>query len=407
MRDTLELEVSGADARGLAHLEKAQALFRNYIGDPLAEVEAAIRENPAMPMGYALKAWLYLLGTEAGGIAPARAAFLAAIRLPANRREALHLRAIACLLDGHWHEAARVMAELSAEFPRDLLALQCGHQLDFFTGESRMLRDRVARALPAWSEGMPGYDALLGMHAFGLEECGEYAAAEAAGRRAVELEPRNSWAQHAVAHVMEMQGRRAEGIAWMRADPEAWTRESFFAVHNWWHVALFHLALGETDEVLALYDGPIAGANSAVVLEMIDASAMLWRLMLRGVDVGNRWQKLAERWQPHAASGNYAFNDMHAMMAFVGAGRGAEAAEILRAQEEAMRRGGDNAMFTREVGHPATLAMQAFAERRYEECARLLRPVIPVAWRFGGSHAQRSLLNLTHAEADRRGRMAA
>ena len=68
--------------------------------------------------------------------------------------------------------------------PRDALALQAGHQIDFFTGNSRMLRDRIARAMPAWSEGMPGYHATLGMQAFGLEEMGDYARAEALGRKA-------------------------------------------------------------------------------------------------------------------------------------------------------------------------------------------------------------------------------
>ena len=137
---------------------------------------------------------------------------------------------------------------------------------------------------------VPGYHAVLGMHAFGLEETGDYAAAEKSGRDAVELEPRDGWAQHAVAHVMEMQGRQRDGIAWMPDNADGWSRDSFFAVHNWWHVALYHLDLGEIDEVLALFDGPIYGARSRVILDMIDASAMLWRLHLRGIDVGDRWQ---------------------------------------------------------------------------------------------------------------------
>ena len=53
---------------------------------------------------------------------------------------------------------------------------------------------------------MPYYGYLLGMGAFGLEEVGEYAEAEKMGRRAVEIEPRDGWAVHAVAHVMQMQG---------------------------------------------------------------------------------------------------------------------------------------------------------------------------------------------------------
>jgi len=65
--------------------------------------------------------------------------------------------------------------------------------VDFYTGDTRMLRDCIARALPAWSPDLPGYHAVLGMHAFGLEETGLCTRAEAAGRRAVELEPRDAW----------------------------------------------------------------------------------------------------------------------------------------------------------------------------------------------------------------------
>src|SRR5690606_16697544 len=122
-------------------------------------------------------------------------------------------------------------------WPRDGLALQAGHQLDFLTGDARMLRDRIAGVMPTWDPSMPGYHAVLSMHAFGLEEAGDYTAAEAQGRRSVELQPRDGWGWHAVAHVMEMQDRAKEGAAWLGKNSDIWSHESFFAVHNWWHLA--------------------------------------------------------------------------------------------------------------------------------------------------------------------------
>jgi tetratricopeptide (TPR) repeat protein len=399
MKDSAGYELSGASARGLAALEEGLHQFRCYIGDPVATVERVLADSPDLVMGQVLKAYLHLLGTEPGALPVARGAHEAAVALPANDRERRHIQAIGHVIAGRWRAAALALEDLSVEYPRDALALQAGHLIDFFIGDSRMLRDRIARALPAWGKGVPGYHAVLGMHAFGLEETGDYARAEAVGRLSVELEPRDGWGQHAVAHVMEMQGRRRDGIAWMRANPEAWSRDSFFAVHNWWHVALFHLGLGEIDEALALYDGPIFGKASSVVLEMIDASAMLWRLHLRGVDVGNRWDAVARNWEPVASAGNYAFNDMHAMMAFVGAGRVKAADAVLEAQRAAMDTAGDNAQFTREVGHAATRAIRAFGDGDYGATVRLLRPIRSYAHRFGGSHAQRDLLDLTLIEA--------
>jgi tetratricopeptide (TPR) repeat protein len=399
LRDDLNHLVTGATRTSLEHYQHALRLLQCYIGDPVAVVDAAIDESPTMVMAHALKAWLHLLGTESNGLPVARESLRTALQLRANRREAGHLQAIGRVIAGRWHDAGRVLEDVAIEYPNDALALQAGHQIDFFTGNSRMLRDRIARALPAWSERMPGFHALLGMHAFGLEETADYGRAESQGRRAVELEPHDGWAQHAVAHVMEMQGRPSDGIAWMRANPDAWSRDSFFCVHNWWHLALFHLEVGQVDEGLALFDGPIYGKRSTVVLDMVDASALLWRLQLRGFDVSGRWSALADRWEPLAAAANYAFNDVHAMMAFVGADRRHAAASILEAQLAAMERDDDNAMFTRDVGRPLTLAIRAFGDGDYAEAVRLLRPIRNIAARFGGSHAQRDLLDLTLIEA--------
>jgi tetratricopeptide (TPR) repeat protein len=395
--------VSGADAKSIEHLETALHELRCYIRDPVATVNATLTQSPDMTMAHVLMAYLHLLGTEPAALPVAKQACQDASKLPATDRERRHVEAARLLTEGRWRDAGRALEDLSIDYPRDALALQVGHVVDFFVGDSRMLRDRIARALPSWNESMPGYHAVLGMHAFGLEETGDYAQAEAQGRRGVELEPRDGWSQHAVAHVMEMQNRQRDGIAWMRGNADAWSHESFFAVHNWWHLALYHLDLGDIDEVLALYDGPVYGKQSPIVLEMIDASAMLWRLMLRGIDVGNRWEALADSWAPVATAGNYAFNDMHAMMAFVGSGRGKAADAVLKAQDLALEQSGDNVAFTQEVGRPATRAIKAFGDGNYAETVRLLRPIRSYAHRFGGSHAQRDLLDLTLIEAALRG----
>jgi hypothetical protein len=220
------------DGAATAYME-GLTRFNLFTSDPIASAEAATASTPDFVMGHVLRAWLLLLSTEASAQLPARESWLAAQDLPMTTQEAGHVAALGHLLNGRWHQAARVLEDVSIAHPRDMLALQVGHQLDFFTGHARMLRDRIARALPAWSRELPGRHALLGMLAFGLEEMGDYAAAEAAGREAVALERRDAWAQHAVAHVMEMQGRTTDGIAWMRADISAWTEDNFFAVHNW------------------------------------------------------------------------------------------------------------------------------------------------------------------------------
>src|SRR5262249_11085507 len=158
----------------------------------------------------------------------------------ANAREHGHVAACRAWLDGDWQRAVELWGRVAIDYPRDSLAIQLAHLGDFYLGQSAMLRDRIARVLPAWDHDRPGYGYTLGMHAFGLEECGEYALAEGAGCRALLAERRDPWAIHAVAHVMEMQGRLAEGVSWLLEREGDWAHDNGFAFHNWWHRALYH-----------------------------------------------------------------------------------------------------------------------------------------------------------------------
>ena len=398
--------LSGANAQSTALYSQAAQELLCLVDDPVATVDSAIAASPEMAMAHVLKAWMHLLGTEPAGVAVAVACLEAADPLAADERERAHLGAARALAQGRWHEAGLRLEDLSARFPRDTLALQAGHQIDFFRGDSRMLRDRLARALPAWDKGVPGWHAVLGMHAFGLEETGNYTAAEAQGRHAVELAPRDSWAWHAVAHVLEMRQATHEGIAWLEPTRAVWSKGSLLSTHNTWHLALYHLELDHHDEVLRLYDEAIGGTGSAVVMDLVDASAMLWRLHLRGVGgkaLGERFNAIADRWAEHWAdvggAGQYAFNDLHAMVAFVGADRPQQQQVVVDAQQAALQTDADNATFTRQAGQAATLAIQAFGTGDYARATALLRPVRSVAHRIGGSHAQRDLLDLTLLEA--------
>ena len=169
------------------------------------------------------------------------------------------------------------------------------------------------------------------MAAFGLEETGHYGEALEAGRAAVAANPDDVWAIHAVVHTYEMQGRIDEGIAFLRSDETRWESGNLFTVHNWWHLALYELEAGRPERALAIYDAEVHHAGSlGVPIEMIDASALLWRLRLEDADTGGRFGPLADAWAAKSdAAPWYAFNDLHAVMAFAGAGRLADARELV------------------------------------------------------------------------------
>ncbi len=402
VRDHRGAPLTGANTRSIELYETAICQFNCYVGDPVATVDGALAESPDFAMATALKAYLLLSGMERAPVSMA-ADLLAKLRsLKLNDRERRHAAVIACLIDGAFNRASERLDDILIENPRDIVALQMGHLLDFYRGDSRNLRDRVARILAEWNSHMPGYHTLLGMHAFGLEETADYARAEESARRAIALNKRDGWAYHAIAHVMEMTGRYEDGAAFMRDGESGWAPESFFQVHNWWHLALFRLEADQNAEVLKLYDGPVRGGQSAVVLEMVDAAALLWRLKLRGVDVGNRWDAVADRWQPLIEDKLYAFNDSHAVMALLGSGRIGEAERAVSIMTETARKQSDNAAMSRDVGLPLARALLAFEHGKYAATIELLRPLRNIAQRFGGSHAQRDLIDLTLIEAARR-----
>jgi hypothetical protein len=298
------------------------------------------------------------------------------------------------------HGSGRLLERHVIDHPRDLFALQLAHVLDLALGQSEMLRDRIGRAIGHWSSDDEGYGYVLGMHAFGLEECNEYARAEATGRRAVELQPHDAWAVHAVAHVCEMQGRVDEGLAWLTTTRRDWCEKNSLAVHNHWHMALMHLSRGDEVSALAMYDAAVAPAAQAFALDFVDASALLWRLTLAGVPVQGRWAALAARWRSQSTLGAIAFNDVHAMMAMVGAEDADGAAEVAAAIETAAAQSEVPAW--RAVALPFSRALQAFGAGRHASCAQLVLPLLSASHPLGGSHAQRDILRLTAAEAARR-----
>ena len=186
--------------------------------------------------------------------------------------------------DGRWELATRRLEQALLRHPRDLLALRVAVDLYYFLGNVQDLRDVTARVIGSWTDDLPGWAWVQGIYAFGLEEAGHYRRAETAARNALERNPRDIYASHALAHVFEMEGRQEEGIAFLGGTVDDW-KDSYFANHNWVHKALYHIEVGDFDALLPLYDDQIRGDRPMRWVPLVDCAAVLWRLMLFGVDV--------------------------------------------------------------------------------------------------------------------------
>jgi hypothetical protein len=384
--------------RAIDHLVR----FQPEVVDVAAEAAAA---DPGCLMARVFGAYLALMSTEEGAVAAAREALGPASSgvAPLLPRERAHLAAARTWAAGDMTGAGALLDEISVEHPRDLLALAVGHQVDFFTGDAVNLRDRIGRALGAWHDDDPQLGFVQGMYAFGLEECNLYGLSADVGRSAVERNPDDVWGIHSVVHTHEMQGQIPEGIRFLREREPQWQTGNFLNVHNSWHYALYLLQGNDVPGALAVYDRVLHHAGSQdVALELLDATALLWRLQLEGISVGGRWAPLAEAWARLLTPGYYPFNDMHAIMAFVGTGDLDRAEEVVTALEHVAGEGDRTTtgwQMTSAVGLPVCRSLLHFGRGRYQQVLDELLPIRTRVHEFGGSHAQRDAVERTLLEA--------
>ncbi|MBK7063112.1 MAG: tetratricopeptide repeat protein [Rubrivivax sp.] len=410
MNDVRGNALGTASASARDAVEKALWRMMSFYDVPMADLDLAIAADPAWPLPHVMKAGFLLSLTEPALVPEAQTHLERARPLMARGtpREQAHFAAVEQVADGRWHGACRIWDELLIDHPRDALALQWGQLWDFYRGDAAGLRLRPARALPAWDEADPLFPCVLALYAFGLEENNLYAQAEEAGRHALDIDARVPWAVHAVAHVMEMQGRFEEGNTWLRQHQPVWAEGNGFAGHLWWHKALFRLEALDVAGALRIVDKQLSGDALQITLQRLDAAAMLWRLHLLGHDMSAACATLLAGWDTSEGSaGYYAFNDVHLVVTMLAAGEVSRAeAWVARCAERALD-GADarraNHVLAREVGLPLLRGLLAFGRGEHDSAADALYAVRGQLQRLGGSHAQRDLVDLTLLSAAARG----
>ena len=353
-------------------------------------------------MGQCFKGYLFnLFGTSAvlGKIDES----LAAAELGVSRvtkREAAHVAALRAWSKGDLASACAVWDDILLEYPHDLLALRLHHYNSFWMGRTQDLRDGVARVFDQWDKSVPGYSNVQGMYAFGLEECGDYARAEEFGRQAVESNPDDLWAIHAVAHVLEMRGRLRDGIEWLSYPADQWEDRNPFKGHLWWHAAMYPVELGDYDAVLALFDRSIKTEAWDFYLDVQNGASILLRLDLLGVDVGDRWKAMADAMEAHIDDHVLAFTDTHTMIALTADKRFDAAEKMLSSLREFSKTPDNFAAGTMESATiPICQALLDFGKGLHDAVVDGLMPLRYDLACIGGSHAQRDIFSQVLVES--------
>ena len=401
-------ETAEPHADSLRRCERALELLLTHRGNPSVEIERALAEDPACVFGHCLRAAV-IVRADAGIARSKLGASVAAIEAlcpDTDDHWRRHAAAARAWLEGDPALAVERYGAIVIDWPHDILALTVSHALDFRLGRRRMMRDRIVPVLPEWDARTPGYPSVLAMYAFALEENGQYRRAEEIARRALAFDPRHPGAIHVVVHVMEMQGRAREGLAFLAATEVGWIEGTGFSVHLAWHRALLQLDANDPDAALVTCDAQIANGYASDISQLTDASALLWRLHLRDIELGGRWQALADRWEVQTLADARPFYVVHAMMAFVVAGRTAAVKRLFEALPRAYGRVRSPTLSEDELAPLFCEALLAFSRGDYAACIDRLGRVRHIAHRCGGSLAQCDLIHLTFTEAALRARRA-
>lgn len=410
--DVRGLEVTAGSSDAVVRLDVAIESYLGARSDTRTLIEAAIENDADFALAHCLDGYLWMLSSKREGRERARRAVAQARAVAAThvltRRESHHIAALDAWSMGDMRGAAAIWSAILADDPRDLVAIKVSQFVLSYLGESEGMRDVVATVLRAWDPALPGYGYLLGCYAYGLEEAGDYDAAEKLGRRAVELNPHDIWAAHAVAHVAEMQGRRQEGIAWITNGIEHWRECNNFALHLRWHEALFRLDLEDNDRVLQVYDREVRDRQTDEYLDIANAVSLLWRLEQAEVDVGDRWRELADCARRHMDDHSLVFVDLHYLMALAAVG---DTIGVERFLHSCMRFAAEDpsteARVMAEVGLPLARAVVAHRRGDYGDVVAELMPWRAKIRRIGASHAQRDVFEQLLIDAAWRDRQLA
>lgn len=381
-------------AAAVEEVDRFQVELLRY-GAAAGDVRQVRAIDPGFALGHALAAALELFTMTPEGYAAAAAPLALARRLAeaAPERERMLVEAI-----HHWArreiEAALALhLAIAARWPRDLISARIAQYHLLNIGDFGRMRVLTDGLLPDNAD----VPAVLGMHAFALEQTGALGAAELLARRAANagFDP---WAEHVLAHIFERTGRHEEGIAFLSPRSGGWVRcSSFLRTHNWWHLALLHLELGDQGAALALYDAHVWGVRKAYCHDQVNAVSLLARLELRGVEVDGRWAELAQWLEGRTGEHVNGFLDLHYLYGLARAGAWRAVADMERSLKAKAEKSGDQVW--RDIVPVAAAGLVAHSRGAAGEAAAHLGRVLPRLHHVGGSSAQRHLFTLLHRDA--------
>lgn len=388
-----------SDQGTLSVWHSAMADYLDFSGSPVGDLEAV--KDDAFLSGPVFCAAMKLLS----GVDPSGESIGKNI---ASMRKALshvtgdergHATAVEHMLLGEFSAAARAWDAVLETRPGDVLAHKCAHETWFLVGDAPAMLHSASLAISRLDVTHPAFAVAAGQYGFALEENGDYAGAEGWGRLALEIAPTDCWALHCLAHVYETQNRHSDAMALLDAKKPFWSQQNLLNAHIWWHLALRQIEIRDFDSALSVFDAHLRDVAASNRFRLTDGTSLLWRLELEGIDVGDRWAVMAEKWAANATLHTNAFLDMHAALAFTRC-PDVPAAQLYFDSLDAAFEGSsdENAKTFQTVVKPLVRAFSRYGSNPLA-ASRDMETLLPELHRLGGSIVQREIVERSYSSA--------
>ncbi|MEO1493963.1 MAG: tetratricopeptide repeat protein [Pseudomonadota bacterium] len=397
-------DLSATDAAAVRAWDRTLNAFLAHGAATPVHLQETLDADPDFALAWAAKGLFYLLLGRSELVPVARDALAkahaSAAIVPLTPRELVYIDALEHYLSGRMRRAAALLDDHLIAHPADTLAMKLVQAIRFVLGDRQGMLASASQVLPAYGIDHPHRGYVLGCLAFAHEEAGDYIEAERLGRAGLEIAPDDAWGLHAVAHVYDMTARNDDGVRWLETQSDAWAHCNNFGVHVWWHLALFYLDKGDYAHVLHLYDTKIRAEHTDDYRDVANGASMLVRLEIEGVDVGTRWDELAEICANRVDDGLVIFADLHYLLALQGGERDFAADKLItQISASAQKTDHDMHEVAAIAGLPIATGLAAFRAGHYGVAHELLRQGNHEAQIVGGSHAQRDVFQRIMVEA--------
>ena len=353
----------------------------------------AIEADPSFALAYLGLARAFM---SSGQVADAKAALGKAKNLleRLTSREKSHFLCCELFLLGEAKKARAAVDNHLSEWPRDAMVAQMSTSVFGLIGFSGEV-GREADLLEYTKKLLPHYGDdwwMMSMHAISLCETGQTLKSMQLMEKALNLHPRNANAAHFFAHILYEENEVSAGRDYLAAWMPNYDRRSLLHGHLSWHQALWALYDGDESAMWEIVDASVSNekGSSLPINALTDTASIYYRAELAGYNVSaERWLKLSKYAAEKFPTMGQSFVDVHAALAHAMAGNEEYLSKLIEG----------NSGFAGDIVPAVAIAWRAISENKWDKAKEELETASSEFERFGGSRAQRDLLEFTYVNA--------